>query len=62
MTNDLTKPATNNDGFDDAAADFAENVIRGELLLCRDGHWSTGQEGAALAPDTRMIALGTTTA
>jgi hypothetical protein len=58
MTSDITI-YNDNDGFADAAADYSENLLRGELLKCTDGHWFVGKEGSALAHDTRMVALGT---
>jgi len=50
------------DGWADAAADYADNVLRGELIKCTDGHWSMGRDSTPLKPDTRLVALGTVAA
>jgi hypothetical protein len=59
--NDLTIFNTD-DGWNDAAADYADNVLRGELLKCTDGHWSIGRNSTPLKPGTRLVALGTVAA
>ena len=51
-----------NDGFADAAADYAKDLLRGELLKCTDGHWLVGKEGEKLAFGIRMVAVGTAAA
>jgi hypothetical protein len=50
------------DGWADAANDYADNVLRGELIKCVDGHWSFGRDGTPLKADTRLVALGTVAA
>jgi hypothetical protein len=45
------------DGWDDAAADAADRVLRGTLLKFADGQWSTGKEGNTLKQGLRLVAL-----
>jgi hypothetical protein len=46
------------DGFEDAAADAASNVIRGSILKFADWRWTHGQEGTVLREGTRLLATG----
>jgi hypothetical protein len=50
------------DGWNDAAADYADNVLRGTLIKCTDGFWLVGRDGTPLKADTRLVALGTVAA
>lgn len=47
---------TLHDGFDVVAGDDSR-LIRGEILKCTDGHWST-KSGDPVATGTRMLVLG----
>jgi hypothetical protein len=61
MTNDLTYYETD-DGWGDAAAEYADNLNRGEFLKCVEGFWTVGREGAPLKPNLRLVATGTAAA
>lgn len=55
--NDKNLPtAVNGDGYDDADND--SRLIQGVIVRCVDGHWSA-KDGTLLAPDLRLVALGT---
>jgi hypothetical protein len=58
MTNELAVYENNDDGFSDAAEEHSENLLRGELLKCSDGHWLVGQESSRLPRDTRLVCVG----
>jgi hypothetical protein len=47
------------DGWDDAAAENAERVIKGTLLKFSDWRWTKGKEGIEVEEGTRLVALGT---
>ena len=47
------------DGFDDA--DAGDRLIQGTIIKCVDGHWAA-KDGTTIPPETRLIALATTTA
>jgi len=59
MTNDL---AIRNDGWDDAAAETNERILRGTLLKFSDWNWSRGKEAQPLQRGTRLVALATAAA
>ncbi len=61
MTNDLIT-TSNDDGWNDAATEAAERVIKGTFLKFADWRWTSGKEGNAVADGTRLIALGTAAA
>jgi hypothetical protein len=50
------------DGWDDAAAENAERVIKGTLLKFSDWRWTKGKEGTEVPEGTQLVALGTTAA
>jgi hypothetical protein len=50
------------DGWDDAADEISERIIRGSLLKFADWRWTYGQEGTPLKEGTRLVALGTAAA
>src|SRR5262249_46785916 len=54
----LTIPA-GNDGWNDAAAEAGERMIRGRLLKFADWHWSAGKEGEEIEDGTRLAAMAT---
>lgn len=47
------------DGWDDAAAEAGERVIRGALLKFNDRRWTRGKEAVPIADGTRLVALAT---
>ena len=47
------------DGWDDAAAENAERVIKGTLLKFSDWRWTKGKEGVEVEEGIRLVALGT---
>jgi hypothetical protein len=51
-----------NDGWDAAAAEGSDRVLRGELLKFSDGHWLIGREALPMAPGLRLVAMGTAAA
>jgi hypothetical protein len=55
MSNDLL---ITNDGWDDAAAEASERVLRGTLLKFSDWNWTRGKEAAAIEKGTKLVALG----
>jgi hypothetical protein len=61
MTNDLTTTVTN-DGWDDAAAEANERVLRGTLLKFADWNWTRGKETEPVKRGTQLIAIGTAAA
>jgi hypothetical protein len=50
------------DGWDDAAAENAERVIKGTLLKFSDWRWTKGKEGTEVPEGTQLVALGTAAA
>ena len=52
----------NDDGWDDAAAENAERVIKGTLLKFNDWRWTKGKEGTEVEEGTALVALGTAAA
>jgi hypothetical protein len=36
------------DGWNDAAAEYADNLTKGEFLKCSEGFWTVGKEGSPL--------------
>ena len=54
---ELTLPA--GDGWDDAAQEAAERIIRGTLLKFADWHWTSGKEATPVEDGTRLVALAT---
>jgi hypothetical protein len=59
MRNDLT---TTDDGWNDAAAEANERVLRGTLLKFADWNWTRGKEAGPVEKGTKLVALGTTAA
>lgn len=59
MTNDVT---IRDDGWDDAAAETNERILRGTLLKFSDWNWSRGKEAQPLQRGTRLVALATAAA
>jgi hypothetical protein len=63
-TSNMTSESENNlpvvadDGFDEADVD-SNRIIQGTIIRCVDGVWSDA-DGMSLAPETTMLALGTT--
>ena len=55
-------PIENDDGWDDAAAENAERVIKGTLLRFNDWRWTKGKEGTEVEEGTALVALGTAAA
>jgi hypothetical protein len=61
MSNDLTTIHTDN-GWDDAAAEAGERLLRGTLLRFADWNWTSGKEAIAVEKGTRLVAVGTAAA
>jgi hypothetical protein len=59
--NDLAKIQTD-DGWDDAATENAERVVRGTLLKFSDWRWTKGTEGTDVEEGTTLAALNTVAA
>jgi hypothetical protein len=57
--NNLMPPLPANDGWDDAAAEAGERMIRGKILKFADWRWTLGKEGALVEAGTRLVALAT---
>ena len=47
------------DGWDDAAEEASERMIRGQLLKFADWRWTAGKEATPIAEGTRLVALAT---
>ena len=63
MSNHLTAqnyPA--DDGWDDAADEASERMIKGQLLKFADWRWTVGKEGTHVPDGTRLVALATAAA
>jgi hypothetical protein len=58
-TTALTGYDAYDDGWDDAAADYAANVLKGERLKFNEGFWTVGKEARSLANGTQLVALST---
>lgn len=50
------------DGWKDAAAESAENVIKGTLLKFSDWRWTAGKEGVEVEKERQLVALDTAAA
>jgi hypothetical protein len=50
------------DGWDDAAAEAAEQMIRGQLLKYADWRWTVGKEATPLPDGKQLVAVGTVAA
>jgi hypothetical protein len=61
MSNELTT-FENDDGWNDAAHDANEQILRGTLLKFADWRWTAGQEGRLIPIGTKMVAVGTAAA
>lgn len=61
MSNDLTT-FENDDGWNDAAHDANEQILRGTLLKFADWRWTAGQDGRLIPEGTKMVAIGTAAA
>jgi hypothetical protein len=48
------------DGWDDAAAEASERVIKGQLLKFADWRWTLGKEASPVKDGTKLVALATT--
>jgi len=56
----ITPPAPpGDDGWNDAAAEANERVIKGVLLKFVDWNWTKGKESSPVADGTRLVALST---
>ena len=63
MSNDLTSYNTDsNDGWNDAAEEASERVVRGTLLKFSDWNWTAGKEARTIEKGTEFIALATAAA
>jgi hypothetical protein len=60
MTNELT--TITHDGWNDAAAEANERVLRGALLRFSDWNWMKGGEAVPIEKGTRLVATGTASA
>jgi hypothetical protein len=47
------------DGFSDAASDYENNLIRGDVIKFAKGIWQYATSGSALARDIKLVATGT---
>jgi hypothetical protein len=56
------RPVNDDDGWNDAAAEMASNVIRGTLLKFADWKWTKGTEAIEVKEGTQLVALGTAAA
>jgi len=54
----ITAPPSD-DGWNDAAAEANERVIKGVLLKFADWNWTKGKESTPVAAGTRLVALST---
>jgi hypothetical protein len=54
----LAAPLTD-DGWEDAAVEANERVIKGTLLKFADGRWTKGKEGTPVEDGTRLVAVST---
>jgi hypothetical protein len=52
-------PTHRGDGWDDAAAEANERVLKGALLRFADRMWTTGTSGTPVEDGTQLIALAT---
>src|SRR5215467_8750740 len=59
MTTEMTNYDHGSDGFADAASDYNDNIIKGEMLKCSQGHWLLGQENKTIPSGSRFVATGT---
>jgi hypothetical protein len=59
MTTDIVIPRSN-DGWDAAAAEASERMIRGKLLKFADWRWTVGKEATPVGTGTRLVAMATT--
>jgi hypothetical protein len=62
--NNLIRPPgpPSDDGWDDAAVEANERVIKGTLLKFADGRWTKGKEGTPVEDGTRLVAVSTAAA
>jgi hypothetical protein len=56
------QPANSDDGWSDAAAESATNLIRGTLLKFADWKWRKGVEATEVPTGTQFVAVGTAAA
>src|SRR5258708_26155082 len=61
MSNELTT-LNADDGWNDAAEEANERIIRGTFLKFADWRWTAGQEGRVIPEGTKMAAIGTAAA
>jgi hypothetical protein len=59
IANQTTTSIITTDGWADAAADAADQIVHGALLRFGDGLWTVGREGTEVAKGTRLMAIGT---
>jgi hypothetical protein len=57
--NDLV---TTDDGWNDAAVEANERVLRGTLLKFSDWNWTRGKEASPIEKGTKLVAIGTAAA
>ena len=64
MNNELTsyEQTEIDDGWENAADEASERLLRGTLLKFSDGRWTAGQNTTPLQEGTRLTALGTAAA
>jgi hypothetical protein len=64
MSNDIDLPSTfpgpSSDGWDDAARDAADRLLKGQLIKFADWRWTIGKEKLAVEASRRFMALATT--
>ncbi len=61
MSNDLTTTSTD-DGWEDAAHEADERILRGTFLKFADWRWTAGQDGRLMPEGTKLAAMGTAAA
>ena len=57
---DIAVAIASDDGWDDAAAEASQRVIRGSLLKFADWKWTLGKEATPVAEGARLVALACT--
>jgi hypothetical protein len=66
VMNDVTKlnslVPVGDDGFEAAAAEGAERILKGDLLKFSDGHWLVGREALPMKQDVRLVVMATAAA
>src|SRR5258705_3035161 len=62
MTYHTPELLSKDDGWEDAADEANERILRGTLLKFSDWRWTAGQEGRLIPEGTKMAAMGTAAA